>query len=1083
MAEALEAWIAAHGEAAIWSTFSRQALDDGEQLLRREAVVDCNPGGQGFFARVQGDRRHIYSVDCRIHPLPSPKPITPQCSCPAGGDCGHAVAALLYFLNRQTPVGWVKTTPAIHQWLSELSAAGELDAAEPTHSEVLVYLLDESEAGELVVGLRRARPKRRGGYGRLNPFHGLRRAPEGLIQATDRRLLRLLPEVGSAIPWDDRYAILQALGATGRAHWQTPENPALQQAESASGGLDWQVLADGAQQLRITANAPKKAFPGHPPVWIDPQTGEFGELTLGLAQASVQTLLRAPIIAPEEVPALSERLAAETFPVPRPKAAQRRRMPPVPAIPCLRLTRRPVSPQASRQAVGDPIAELTFDYAEHRVSADTAGEVLAVFEHGELREYPRDQQAEAAAQRQLENAGLQADGAMNRGRWVPDHTGDWRQFVANTLPELEKAGWQITTEADFPWRLAQADLWQADVQPHRQKPDWFTFDLRIEVDGKDYPVLPLLLALIRDNPEAMSPRHLQAIDPQSSLLVDVGEGCLVPFPAHRLVPLLRGLTELYDPAAKLHDGRLTLPLGRANVLDELAQAEGRALHWTGDTDLPRLGRQLNALSTQASAPIPRGLNGELRPYQRAGVGWLQKLADLGLGGVLADDMGLGKTLQVITHLLLEHEQGRASAPSLIVVPRSLLFNWEREFAKFAPGLRVVRWHGAQRHAQGTHLGDYDVVLTTYSLVVRDIQALSHQTWHLLVLDEAQAVKNPRAQAARAVRALHARQRLSLTGTPLENHLGELWAQLDFVAPGLLGTAASFKRLYRRPIEDDRDQIRLNALRERIAPFLLRRTKQAIAQDLPPKTEIPLYAELVGDQRLLYEQLRINQQARVREALATAGRPTHRVLVLDALLKLRQVCCDPRLVPNAPASAQESAKLTLLMDLLDELLAADRRVIVFSQFTRMLALIETALAARSHRWVTLTGETRDREAAVNAFQNADVPIFLVSLKAGGTGLNLTAADTVIHYDPWWNPAVTRQATDRAHRIGQDQPVFVYHLLTRDTVEDRIMALQRDKAELGEQLLGDTPDSQAMNLDATTIEGLFAPLGDEARVASD
>jgi len=259
--------------------------------------------------------------------------------------------------------------------------------------------------------------------------------------------------------------------------------------------------------------------------------------------------------------------------------------------------------------------------------------------------------------------------------------------------------------------------------------------------------------------------------------------------------------------------------------------------------------------------------------------------------------------------------------------------------------------------------------------------------------------------------------------------------------------------------------------------LLRRTKQAIAGELPEKSEIPVYAELGGDQRELYEQLRLGQEPRIREALARPDQPQSRVQILDALLKLREACCDPRLVRDAPQTAHRSAKLERLLSLIDDLRQYDRRILVFSQFTRMLDLIGAALEARGMTYARLTGETRDREGEVQRFQGGEVPIFLISLKAGGTGLNLTAADSVIHYDPWWNPAVTRQATDRAHRIGQDQPVFVYHLLTRDTVEDRIMAMQRDKADLGERLLGDQDASAVSTLDASTIETLFQPLGGE------
>ena len=1077
MTDPLTEWISTHGEAVLWADFPREALEDGERLIQSRAVLDCSPGGQGFFARVQADRRHIHSVDIRVHPLPSHRPLTSLCSCPAGGACGHAVAAILHYLGRTAPAGLTRANPAVTQWLDRARRlAAESHAAAAPRGEALVYLLDHDANGRLTVTPQRARLRRQGGYGRLLPFAGVRRAPEGMLTAGDRRLLRLLPETGCPVDADDVHFLLQALAATGRAHWQHTDAPVLVEGPAIDGGFAWRSLADGSQRLAVDAGAQRLALTAHPPVWLEPASGTFGVIQTNLPPGLVAELQAGPVVAPEEVPAVAAKLSDDRLPIPVPDAPQRRRVEGVSPVPVLRLTRLGDTRRPARDERGEAVAELHFDYASHRIDAETGGEWLSVFEGGEILDYPRDPRAETRALQRLTRAGLHATGTMAEGRRVPDHTRDWRKVVVETLPELEAEGWRVSVERGFPWRVVTPEQWQAQTRPGQ--PGWFSFGMTIEVEGESHPLMPLLLALIRENPEAMATRHLDSIDLESSLLVDLGDGRLAPIPARRLVPLLKGLTELYDPATQLREGELVLPTGRAAVLDDLEQAEGNALRWRDDADLRGLAQALKHPPAATEPPAtPPGLQGALRPYQREGVGWLQHLSELGLGGVLADDMGLGKTLQVISHLLMEKAAGRTQAPSLIVVPTSLLFNWQREAEQFAPSLRVLRLHGPRRHADYPRLGEQDLVLTTYSLVVRDIERLQAQPWHLLVLDEAQAVKNPRAQAARAVRTLPAHQRLSLTGTPLENHLGELWSQFDFVAPGLLGNAAAFKRVYRRPIEDDADDSRLAALRERVAPFLLRRTKQAIASELPEKTEIPVYAELSGDQRELYEQLRLGQEPRIREALARPDQPQSRVQILDALLKLREACCDPRLVRDAPQTAHRSAKLERLLTLIDDLRQYDRRILVFSQFTRMLDLIGAALEARGMTYARLTGATRDREGEVQRFQGGEVPIFLISLKAGGTGLNLTAADSVIHYDPWWNPAVTRQATDRAHRIGQDQPVFVYHLLTRDTVEDRIMAMQRDKADLGERLLGDQDASAVSTLDASTVETLFQPLGGE------
>ena len=454
------------------------------------------------------------------------------------------------------------------------------------------------------------------------------------------------------------------------------------------------------------------------------------------------------------------------------------------------------------------------------------------------------------------------------------------------------------------------------------------------------------------------------------------------------------------------------------------------------------------------------------------MGWLQFLRRHGLGGILADDMGLGKTVQTLAHLVIEKQQGRLHKPSLIVAPVSVLGNWQQEIRRFAPELRLLILHGAKRKESFAAIDSADVTIIGYPLLLLDSEILLEREYCFVILDEAQTIKNPRAKVSQVARALRAEHRLCLTGTPMENHLGELWSLFDFVQPGLLGEPQQFQRHYRTPIENSGDTKRAAALKQRIQPFLLRRTKDAVARDLPPKIQIVEAIELDERQRDFYDGIRLGQHRRVREAIEQQGLARSRITVLDALLKLRQACCDPRLInTDVQTQAIPSAKLDWLSTTLPELTAEGRRILLFSQFTSMLRLIEPVVKELSIPFFLLTGETRQRTELVKRFQAGGAPLFLISLKAGGTGLNLTTADTIIHYDPWWNPAVEAQATDRAHRIGQDKPVFVYKLIAQRTVEEKIMQLQADKQALVNQLYTEESGSPSQ-LSSTDLEALFS-----------
>ncbi|MBZ9751937.1 ATP-dependent helicase [Deinococcus sp. HMF7604] len=440
------------------------------------------------------------------------------------------------------------------------------------------------------------------------------------------------------------------------------------------------------------------------------------------------------------------------------------------------------------------------------------------------------------------------------------------------------------------------------------------------------------------------------------------------------------------------------------------------------------------------------------------------------------------TVQALAHLLLEKDSGRADRPSLVVAPTSVIGNWQAEAAKFAPELRVLTLHGKDRRAQFAQIPAHDLVLTTYPLLPRDITELGAFSYHLVILDEAQNIKNTRTAAAKAAGSLSARHRLALTGTPLENHLGELWSQFNFLAPGLLHDEKTFRDLYRTPIEKRGEASRRAALSARVRPFILRREKRDVARELPPKTEIPVRVTLDGDQRDLYETVRVTTETRVREELRARGLARSTIAILDALLKLRQAVTDPRLVKlEAARGVQGNAKFDWLQTHLPQMVEEGRRVLIFSGFATLLRHLEDWLREEGMPYSMITGSTQDRQGQIDAFQSGKTHVFLITLKAGGVGLNLTAADTVIHYDPWWNPAAEEQATDRAYRIGQDKPVFVYKLIAAGSVEERILDLQARKASLARGIL-DGGLSDATQLTTADLDRLFAPLEDEEDVVA-
>jgi superfamily II DNA or RNA helicase len=643
----------------------------------------------------------------------------------------------------------------------------------------------------------------------------------------------------------------------------------------------------------------------------------------------------------------------------------------------------------------------------------------------------------------------------------------WHAFTVQRLPILESEGWRIEIDRALATRTVE---YQGDiaVAVSDSGDGWFDLDVGIEIGGEMRSLLPILIRLVEGGGMAAA----SIVDGKLQTRLD--DGRLLILPADRIARVMSVLEAMIDRSRHEAD-RLRVPLDEADALLDIEDILARRPDETARIDayLTRLRAEPEPLP---EAEVPATFRGELRHYQRQGLAWMQRLRAGGFNGILADDMGLGKTAQTIAHMLREEAEGRLVAPCLVVVPTSLVPNWVNEAGRFAPRLEIVVLHGLKRHERRDDIAGAQLVITTYSVLARDIDWMRTIHWHLIVLDESQAIKNPEAKATRAVYELQANHRLCLSGTPVENNLMELWSQFAFLMPGLLGDRRSFHKRFRAPIEKRGDAQAAASLSRRIRPFLLRRTKTEVATELPPKTEIIRRIELEPAQRDLYESIRLSMHDRVRDAIASAGLARSAITVLDALLKLRQACCDPRLVKLPGArDVQESAKLACLVDMLQEIAEEGRRVLVFSQFTSMLDLIKEELARHAIDYVELTGSTQDRATPVERFQRGEVPVFLISLKAGGRGLNLTAADTVIHYDPWWNPAAEDQATDRAYRIGQDKPVFVYKLIAAGTVEERILELQSQKENLASATIEGT--SLVGALRQSDIEHLFGGAEDE------
>ena len=1058
--------------------FTRASLRAAEQMaMRRHAWIEplawFRPVGsdadmlQSEFQGIDGTRELVEV--CLFQRLGSPV-VESKCTC-GQSSCPHAAAVLIRLRGL---LDWPRALSPIERWLRtaghETEPAGARPCGAPSEYRpvaCLLYVDGSHRPGVLFARLVL-----------VDDDRSLREAEgwSGLEEVSAHVLL--MPRV---MMWQARLASGQRRQRAGTSAYR------LEGARGAS--LLAELLKQGICYHADTHQKIRASAPRHPQwrwfrdelvqarlalewgenmvevidldglYYLDETSGEFG--SLNLPRRVYDLIERMPPIPPGET-----HFCARWPPHPLLAGV----LPP-PPDPSLREIRAPMVPIVVIGACRDPDRG---DYIFHlRPFADYEGCRLPLAAESWRQRIARRLSAEYVwIHREIDrecraSAGLAGADVVSLRRLIPQ---GWRRLIPMPNPldlahreyhrgggeafsalaqSLGGTGFRIEYDPELPFTVLSQDTRLAATLDKAQAAGWTQFELAAPMEGGEINILPTLLAGVARRAFSLTPLPREA--PDAHWLAQIAPDRFLPLPLKQIREWLAPLVENLDTPTLSRRNALVLSHSQALALGDSLERQGIEVRGNLAASLSETLASLRAAQAPASLiETPPAFRGTLRGYQREGLKWLQALRQCGLGGILADEMGLGKTVQVIAHLACEMQAARLDLPALIVVPTSLVFNWVDELARFTPTLRCINFTGSSRGQLRGQLRHAQVIVITYALLGIELEMLQEITYSMLVLDEAQWIKNASTQTARAVRRLRARHRVVVSGTPLENHLGELWAHMDTVMPGYLGDHRSFNRSFRIPIERHDDDSRMTILRQRIAPFLLRRTKSAVAPELPEKTETALRVVMGREQRRLYESLRLSLSKQVREALARYSEEQSRIVVLSALLRLRQVCCDPRLV-EAPREVEESAKLTALMELLSALREESRQVLVFSQFTSMLELISRALDAHGVEHAVLTGSTADRRTPVVRFQDGEVPILLASLKAGGVGLNLTAADAVIHYDPWWNPAVERQAVDRAHRLGRERPVFVYKLLCDDTIEDKVEAMKVRKSYLSDALL--------------------------------
>jgi len=974
----------------------------------------------------------LYKQSVNVYTQEEGVKIIGKCSCELGRNCKHVISSALAYLDEASLQDKPSQAQLAHadeqkEWLSRLESAFFPAETEPfSKSSLLLYELSFSKSEEeMELSLYTARELKGGGYGKLNrarpnTVFNTYKPPE-YFKENDKETVLLFKTLSAGLKTSVTLSgklgalVLEGAVSTGRCFWKRGHKNPLKFSQERALALAWTEEGESTS-LRFELGESSFLVSVDPLLYVDTKNKEIGRIKTDLTAQQLDLISKAPKFPTEGIEEIALEVSAKIpqLSIKEPQTLALESIENVSPRACIHLKQSNESYSLSVSFFYDDLAVKAFPFFETQTFM---AQRIKIHRDKEQEDYFVDI--------------LKAYGfKLHANELVAQNMQAWRSLLEaeDTLKEI---GFEIIKDRGFSLNFHAVQHVDVKVE---QSSHWFDVGMHIMIENQRLPLLPIVSKLLNEGID---------LDSKEELCVEIEADTYISLSPKILEPIIKTFYELLD---KPNSEGFKLRRYEAQVLGNFSSDRFKVENKSSLQKLCSDIQKKHVLEHRS-----KGLTATLRSYQEEGVAWMQFLREYGFGGILADDMGLGKTLQTLAHLDIEKESGRLDKPVLVVAPTSLLGNWKAEAEKFTPSLRIALYYGSNRSEILNNINMCDLIITSYTVLNLDIDVLKKEKFYYLVLDEAQKIKNARSESAKSAKLIPAEYHLALSGTPMENHLGELHSLFDTVMPEFLGSIKEFKSLYQNPIEKDHSTDAQARLNHRIKPFMLRRTKERVAKELPLKTEIIRSVSFESDQARLYETIRVSMQKSVRESIKSMGLAKSHISILAALLKLRQVCCDPRLLKIEEAQkTKESAKLEMLLELIEELRDEGRRILIFSQFTSMLEIIEEQMVKADVSYSKLTGATVKRQEQIDRFNADETEVFLISLKAGGVGLNLTKADVVIHYDPWWNPAAQEQATDRAYRIGQDKPVFVYKLIVKNSVEEKIVQMQEGKKSLAEAI---------------------------------